>query len=514
MSYPRPQMRRKSYQSLDGEWLINGEPGIVPSCRTEERLTYEKQFSFKKENDRALLHFGAVDQVCEVFLNGKRLGEHKGGYLPFFFEITDAVEENNCLIVNVTDTLDHKYPWGKQKKNRGGMWYTPVSGIWGTVWIEQLPEEYISSVKIDPDLTGVDICMTITENNGSFTKKERIDVKDPELWTPEHPHLYTRTLSYGRDEVEIYFGLRTVEISAAGGRNRILLNGKPVFLHGVLDQGYFEPGLFIPQDEDGYEKDIMRMKSLGFNTLRKHIKLEPEEFYYAADRCGMLVIQDMVNSGDYSFMRDTLLATLGLRLDDRRPAKGKNDTEERREFFIEHSLETIDRLHDHPSVVAYTIFNEGWGQFDSDRIYKLLKARDPSRLYDSTSGWFRQTESDFDSLHVYFRTVKLKPGVRPMLLSECGGFSLNLSSAKHIYGYGACSTPEELSERIASLYKRMVIPAIKDGLCGCIYTQLSDIEDEINGLYSYDRSKLKVIPERIKEISEEIYSALDDACGE
>lgn len=499
MNYPRPQMKRSEWLPLDGEWTVNGKPGLVPECRTEEKLIYEKNFTYRKQNDRTLLHFGAADQVAEVWLNGCYLGKHVGGYLPFTFEITEALQEENLLRVEVTDFLDHTYPYGKQRKDRGGMWYTPVSGLWKSVWLESVPETYISEVKITPDLKGANLEIRIVSSEGTETEQERIDIEAPELWTPEYPKLYTHTVKRGEDEVEIYFALRTVTVGKVNGVNRVLLNGEPIFLHGVLDQGYFRDGLLTPRDESEYEKDVLRMKELGLNLLRKHIKIEPEAFYYACDRLGMLVMQDMVNSGEYRYFRDTVLGTVGVSLSDR-----KKTTDARMEFFISHSEETVRHLCNHPCIIAYTIFNEGWGQFESDRIYERLKALDSTRLYDSTSGWFAQKKSDFDSEHIYFRLKKLRPRQRPLLVSECGGYSFNLDSQKETYGYGKCASREELADRIEKLYDKMILPAIAKGCCGCIYTQLSDIEDEINGLYSYDRTVCKADRERMLAIADRL----------
>ena len=507
--YPRPQLKRESWQCLNGEWLVNGSPAHVPSCRTEEELTYVRTFDFAREEDVVLLHFEAVDQIAEVELNGTVLGTHEGGYLPFEFDISEIIKPGeNRLEVRVTDRLSHDLPYGKQKKDRGGMWYTPMSGIWQTVWIEQVPERYIRSVRITPDLSGADfeidcfgeakisISGKVWNTDG---KKARIDIEDPILWSPERPHLYTAVITCGRDKVETYFALRTVDIREFEGVRRVCLNGIPVFLHGVLDQGYFSPGLMLPEDPAEYERDILRMKELGFNTLRKHIKIEPRQFYYDCDRLGMLVIQDMVNSGDYRFFRDSVLPTIGFSRKDR---VGRLDR--RQEFFIEHCRKTVELLYNYPCIVMWTIFNEGWGQFDSDELYERFKAWDGTRLVDSTSGWFAQKKSDFDSRHIYFRTPELKAGKdgRPLFISECGGYSLDLGGGTgKTYGYGKCADSAELTEKIAALYDKMIIPALPLGCCGCIYTQLSDIEDEINGLYSYDRGVCKVDKDRLAEIS-------------
>ena len=557
--YPRPQFRRKNWQSLDGEWLASGawtEGGgfaKVPSCRTEEELFYSTSFDFERTDDIVLLHFEAADQIADVKLNGADLGIHSGGYLPFGFDISDLVLDGvNSLEVHIVDRLSHDFPYGKQRKDRGGMWYTPMSGLWQSVWIEQVPKDYIRSVNITTDLSGAAIDVecpceaqisllgafcgadgnsidTETKTSGTAVFKPyasldgkqlfRVEPKDPKLWEPDSPWLYMARITAGRDSAEIYFGLRTVGIESIGGINRVCLNGKPIFLHGVLDQGYFDPGLMLPPDPSEYERDILRMKELGFNLLRKHIKVEPRIFYYYCDRLGMLVMQDMVNSGDYNFLRDTALATIGINRSDR-----VEDTDYRQQFFIEHCRQTVGLLANHPSIIAWTIFNEGWGQFNSDGLYEKFRKWDPSRLIDSTSGWFAQEKSDFDSRHIYFRTPVIKEGGkggRPLFISECGGYSLDpslleesASAPKKTYGYGKCRDSAQLTDRICALYEKMIIPAISLGCCGCIYTQLSDIEDEINGLYTYSRSVCKVEKDRIKSISDKINQALEAACRE
>jgi len=361
----------------------------------------------------------------------------------------------------------------------------------------------------------VDVCEICVEigDGASLTQtirgSARIQIPEPRLWTPETPHLYPVTITAGEDRVESYFALRTISIEAKAGKKRVCLNGEPIFIHGILDQGYFPDGIFLPADETEVERDILRMKALGFNLLRKHVKVEPACFYAACDRLGMLVMQDMVNSGPYNFILNTALPTVGFKhwRDDR----GKLDF--RKEFFIRHSEDTVRHLYNHPSIVSYTIFNESWGQFHADMVYRKLKAVDPTRLYDATSGWFAQHESDFDSEHIYFRTVKLKPKVRPMLLSECGGYSLFIPGhtfGEKQYGYGKCRSIDEFTARIVDMYKKMVLPAIPQGLCGSIITQLSDVEDEINGLYTYDRKVLKVKAEQMLSLANELYTTIEE----
>ena len=536
--HPRPQLKREHWISLDGQWKLNDSTAIVPfppqsvlsgyTGLEYERLVYTREFSIPSDfiHPRTILHFGAVDQICAVFINNKLVGQHEGGYLPFSFDITKFIQDGtNTITVKCVDTLSTLYPYGKQSKKPGGMWYTPVSGIWKSVWLENVPENFITGLKITPDLTGAAVILEgeidefqaiIETENGHLTfnfsgNTGRIEFENPILWDTDNPHIYNMTITSGEDSISTYFALRQISINNICGINRVCLNDKPIFLHGVLDQGYFYDGIFTPKDMAEYEKDIFRMKELGFNTLRKHIKIEPDIFYYYCDIHGMLVIQDMVNSGDYSFIRDTVLPTIGFKK--RRDWKMGNATEEkRREFFTGHMLDTINHLYNHPSVVVYTIFNEGWGQFESDMMYQLANRADPTRLYNSTSGWFAQMESDFDSEHVYFRTKKLKPGTRPMLLSECGGFTykvpLHCYKPDKTYGYGTCKSSETLTDRICDMYEKMVLPAIPKGLCGCIYTQLSDIEEELNGFYTYDREICKVEKNKIQHLAKLIASAI------
>lgn len=540
--YPRPLLRRDNIIILDGIWEMNSKPLNVPyppqaplsgwEGDVPEVMKYFLRFSIDlpEEDRRILLHFGAVDQTARVSLNGAYLGIHEGGYLPFSFDVTERISPGvNVLEVEATDTLSHFYPYGKQTKKPSGMWYTPVSGIWQSVWLEAVPSRHLNSLSFTGDpfsgrvsweasasspgtyeitvSAGDETILHLKSDDGAGTF--RIPAEHIHPWSPEDPFLYDVRITFcGEDSVMSYFALRTVETKIIGGVPRICLNGKPVFLHGVLDQGYFPEGIFVPREMSDYGEDILRLKQLGFNTIRKHIKVEPEAFYHACDRLGMLVIQDMVNSGDYSFLRDSLLPTVGItKRDDR-----VNEPDGRMEFFVKHMQETAFRLYSHPCIIAYTVFNEGWGQFNADSCYRILRALDPTRLIDTASGWFAQNLSDVDSVHVYFRSKELSPsGGRPMLLSECGGFILD-TGRKHrglSWGYGRCSSPEKLTSRIEKMYSKMVIPAIEKGLCGCIYTQFTDVENEINGLYTYDRTGCKVIAERLVSLSETLYRAME-----
>jgi len=314
----------------------------------------------------------------------------------------------------------------------------------------------------------------------------------------------------GEDRVESYFAIRSLEIQKVGDYPRLCLNGKPYFFHGLLDQGYWPDGLFTPAAPECYADDILAVKALGFNTLRKHIKVEPEEFYYQCDKLGMIVWQDMVNNSDYNFLRDTALPTVGIqKLDDRRLHKDENH---RREFLREAEA-TVAQLSNHPCICYWTIFNEAWGQFDSDAVYEKFSHWDNTRFIDSTSGWFRREKSDVDSRHVYFRKVKLTgDGVKPLVLSEFGGKTYkaegHIFNPEKSYGYGGCSTPEALNEAVRKLYMEEVLPCIGKGLCAAIYTQVSDVEDEINGVMTYDRKVCKLCPEVMLPVAE----ALMEAC--
>ena len=543
--YPRPQMRRDSYINLNGEWdfAVSSEKpatfdmGItVPFC-PESRLSgigrhfeegaplwYRRKFvlpeGFRRE--RVLLHIGAADQTAEVFVNGQHLCRHEGGYASFSVDITEALAEENELVIRCTDDLrDQAFPYGKQVRNRGGMWYTPVSGIWQTVWLESVPEAYIEKLNIENHGASVTISTvpplegTVSvEQLGQFPLENgRVTIapENPRFWCPDNPYLYRFTLETAQDRVEAYFAIRSLEIKKVGEYPRLCLNGKPWFFHGLLDQGYWPEGLLTAPAPESYADDILAMKNLGFNTLRKHIKVEPEEFYYQCDRLGMIVWQDMVNNGSYRYFRDTVLPTVGIQ---KRNDRRLHRDERSRNAFRQGAADAVNQLKNHPCICYWTIFNEGWGQFDSDRVCRWFRALDATRFIDTTSGWFRGKNTDVDSRHQYFGKLRLKgDGLRPLVLSEFGGKTWRVEG--HIfnpgktYGYGACPTKEALNEAVAALYRESILPAVEKGLCAAIYTQVSDVEDEVNGLMTYDRRVVKPDGDTMLSIAQALRGAME-----
>ena len=536
--YPRPQLVREDWLCLNGEWELafGGTRQTIrvpfsPECllsgvsavpRIGEKMVYRRRFTVPEgwRGRRVLLHFGAVMRKTAVSVNGRELGSHENGYLPFSFDITDCLRPGeNELAVAVTNDLDPRYPWGKQRKKRGGMWYTPCSGIWQTVWLEPVPERHVQALRISNGADWVEIeAEGVSEGKVTLDGQDyplrggrvRIVVEKPHLWCPEDPFLYRFTLCSGEDRVASYFALRTLTTETVGGVPRLCHNGRPYFFNGLLDQGYWSDGLYTPAGPEAYETDILAMKSLGYNMLRKHIKIEPEQFYYDCDRLGMIVFQDMVNNGGYRYIRDTVLPTLHFQ---KRRDRRLNPNRETRRLFLESMTDTVRLLSNHPCICLWTIFNEGWGQFCADDAYRRLKALDGSRWIDSTSGWFHQKESDVDSLHIYFDELRLGTQPKPQLLSEFGGFvwkvpehSFNLEKT---YGYRTYEQREDFVRELRELY-RSLIPLAKAGLCGAVYTQVSDVEDETNGLFTFDRALLKLRPEELRDIA----AQLGEAVGE
>ena len=545
--YPRPSMVRDSFLCLNGEWdfcISGGEgdkieykekilvpfppesllSGIERQIPEGSLMHYRRRFNLPDgfNKGRVILHFGAVDTICKVFINNKTAVSHEGGYLPFSADITELIcEGENEIYVEARDDLSGLYPYGKQKRDRGGMWYTPVSGIWQTVWLESVPEKYIEKIKITSTADNVKIKIfggeqhkTITLDEGGIYELDGDEITispiDKHLWTPHHPHLYYFTVKSGEDEIRSYFALREIAVERIKGVPRLTLNGRAYLFNGLLDQGYYPDGIFLPATSRGYEDDILRMKKCGFNMLRKHIKIEPEIFYHLCDKHGMVVFQDMVNNSDYSWLIDTALPTIGFK---RLPILIRHRDKETRLIFERDMIGTIEHLYNFPSVLYYTIFNEGWGQFEADRMYLVAKNQDPTRIYDSTSGWFWRRRSDVDSRHVYFKKVRI--GIRdgrPIVISEFGGYSHRVKGhlfGESEYGYGGYETAKEYEAALIKLYAEEIRPLIRGGICALVYTQVSDVEDETNGLITYDRRILKPGAKALRTVMEELYSEMN-----
>ena len=559
--YPRPQLKRDSFFPLNGKWSFRANgganekitvpfppesllSGINRSMGKRAELYYKKTFTLPEGfvKDRVLLHFGAVDQTAKITVNGKSAGEHTaGGYAPFEFDVTEQIRTGeNTIEVYVTDDISDKaFPYGKQRFDRGGMWYTPVSGIWQTVWMESVPKSYIRSLRIEttaiydefkdknaknilsaPSAFMVSVkvaasepadgLLTVSTPEGELNAPLKggmaeLKIDSPSLWSPENPYLYEFNITMGEDRIESYFALRTLDTKVVDGVPRLCLNGKPYFFHALLDQGYFSDGIFTPATPECYDRDVLTAKSLGFNTLRKHIKTEPEHFYYCCDKYGMIVFQDMINNGSYSFIFDTALPTVFMKSF---PDTMLHRDKRTREMAIRSMVDTVNRLYNHPCICYWTIFNEGWGQFNSSAMYDRLKAIDSTRFIDTASGWFHPSRSDVESLHVYFKAVKLKPSYNPIVLSEFGGYSCKLPdhsfNLSNTYGYKYFDNTEDLENALIRLYERDVIPLIEHGLCGAVMTQLTDVEDETNCLITYDRRVIKVDKERMTELAKQL----------
>ena len=542
--YPRPQMRRERWLNLNGPWdyaitreglrpeSFEGEiivpfspeaelSGVGRSLGPDEFLWYRRVVSLPQDmrGKRLLLHFGAVDQEATVWIDGRFVISHLGGYLPFDADVTDTVR-GECfeLLVRVRDETDRgERCRGKQSSRRGGIWYTPQSGIWQTVWLESVPEDYIESLRITPDFDsgavriGADLIGEGTAfarfRGQDYALPANIPVPDFEAWSPEHPKLYEFSVRYGEDRVESYFAMRKFSVEKdAAGVPRLFLNNRPYFHNGLLDQGYWPDGLYTAPSDEAFVYDIRKAKDMGFNMLRKHIKVEPLRWYYHCDRIGMLVWQDMPSGGghyDPLVISAPLITGRSLR-DDRYALFARRD-ENCRESFRRELGDMVRHLYNCPCICMWVPFNEGWGQFDAAKIHDLVRALDPTRIVDHASGWHDQGAGRVRSLHVYFKPYVHRPDERDraVLLSEFGGYCFRVEGhcgSKRSFGYKKCKTAEELALALKALYRDEIAPAKKHGLAAAVYTQISDVEDELNGLLTYDRKVVKIEPETMREI--------------
>ena len=605
--YPRPAMVRYGWQSLNGLWvyaftrsphrpdafdgriLVPFSPesplsGVGRQLGPEEYLWYRRSVTVPKPaaGRRLLLHFGAVDQTCTVYINEKEAGGHSGGYLPFCLDITPFLPEADTpvtfrLLVRVRDLSDTSwYSRGKQKLKRGGMFYTAQSGIWQTVWLEEVPSVSISSVLAVPDFDQARcrllVQVTDTEKEHTVTARIRPETEadrrlrdDPDSafsgtekpsaeessasqknppadedslllhfpagketavslpgfhpWTPEDPFLYHLTVETDEDRVECYFAMRKCDVQTdEKGIRRLFLNNRPCFQAGVLDQGYWPDGLYTAPCDEALIFDITAMKELGFNMLRKHVKVEPQRWYYHCDRLGMLVWQDMVCGGTayrswFVTYFATLLNALSVTVPDGKGTRRllSRREEEGRNAFLQEMEETVRALRVHPCIVCWVPFNEGWGQFDAADAARRLSRLDPERLVDHASGWFDQKAGDIASIHYYFFSLRVRPEpVRALALTEFGGYSWQIpehSFSRRLYGYGTYQDKAELTEGYRRLISDTVLPAVRNGVGASIYTQLSDIEDEVNGIFTYDRQVEKLDADTVHRLNAELRKA-------
>ncbi|WP_330469055.1 PA14 domain-containing protein [Streptomyces longwoodensis] len=552
--YPRPQLTRKNWQNLNGTWQFQAtaedaalpigkltgkilvpypmESGLSGVARHHDWSLYQRTFSVPhgwkvRSGNRLRLNFGAVDHETWIYVNGKQVAHHVGGYEEFSADVTDALSRRGqqTLLVKVKDTTDDKYAVGKQSANPSGIWYTPTSGIWQTVWMEPVPEASVDSLVLTPDLTDNSLAVTVRPTAttpssakvtvtayagkrrvGSVTGRAgaalRLPVGKPHLWSPDDPYLYDLKVTLdggraGKDRVGSYFGMRSIKVAPVGGVNKILLNGKPTFVMSTLDQGFWPDGLYTAPTDEALKSDLVEHKKLGFNAVRKHIKVEPARWYYWADRLGLMVWQDMPS-------RMTAAA-------------GTPETQ----TWIDQAHEIVDQHLSTPSIVMWTIMNEGWGEWSKAATGELadaVKKQDPSRLVDAHSG-VNCCASKGDSglgdvidWHDYHGPANPAPdATRASVDGEHGGYSYVVPG--HILGtaggqdYGdAATSTEELTKAYVENTRKLIQRA-SCGLSGSVYTQITDVEGELNGLLTYDRRVVKVLPGPVREVNRQVIAA-------
>lgn len=569
--HPRPQARRDTWCSLNGVWehaFTDGPapptaydgPIVVPfspeaplsgvgrQLQPHEWLWYRRTVTTPavEPGGRVLLHLGAVDQRCSVRLDGVEVGTHTGGYLPFTLEVTDALGgpgSQHELVVRVSDASETApHARGKQRLDRGEIWYTAQSGIWQSVWLEWLPATHVAALHLEPvlapdlpgaalqvrlDLVGPGTATVVvgTPEDGEVARAvvgsgeaTRLPLRVVRPWSPEHPHLYDVTVTHGHDRLQSYAALRTLGTGRdARGHRRLLLNGRRYPHVGVLDQGYWPDGLMTAPSDAAMVHDILAMKDLGFTALRKHAKVEPLRWYHHCDRLGMLVWQDVVNGGGrYRALTTTRPARHPVPVPDRlHRLFGREDAAARAELTRE-LHETVALLAASPSVVAWTLFNEGWGQFDANAHARAVRRQDPTRPVNHVSGWVDQGGGDVRSHHAYLAPFAVPRLRRPrrwrrvLALTEYGGHSLRVAGhdwSDHEFGYRHHEDAAGLTAAFEELHHGLVRAAY-DGLAATFYTQLSDVEDELNGLLTYDREVLKPDPATVRATTARLRSAM------
>ena len=571
--YPRPAMRRDSCEILNGPWqyaitqtaeypaawqgsiLVPYSPeapasGVNRTLQPGQWLHYHRLFAPPAgEGGRVLLHFGAVDYACAVQVNGHLAGGHRGGYWPFTLDITDLLNGTgrNSLWVAVQDPTGHgTQARGKQTLKPGGMFYPAQSGIWQTVWLERVPDNYIQTLTVTPDYDARTVTVrvhtakpggavnlwamvraggvTIAEDWGSDEADQdgEVTLNIPEEhffpWSPDTPFLYDLTVGTNQgeeaefDTVHSYFALRKWSCAPdAHGVLRFCLNDKPILLNGLLDQGYWPEGLYTPPSDAAVERELSEVKALGFNLLRKHAKIEPQRWYYHCDRLGLIVWQDIVNGGSAYNLWFVTYLTNALQPLLRRFPDGKacrrllsRAKPAGREEYAHELADTVQALRCHPCIACWVPFNEGWGQFDAGKAVQALRTLDGTRLVDEASGWFDQGGGDVHSLHNYFYPLRIRPQKRTVALSEYGGIAWPMPGHEpphKTYGYGTAKDRQELTARYKKLQLKTVLPQLEKGLSALVYTQLTDVEDEVNGLFTYDRAAVKPDANAVRSVN-------------
>lgn len=553
--YPRPIMERPQWLNLNGLWdyaitkkdaplpktfdgkilvpfaIESSLSGVGKTIKADQSLWYERKFQIPEDwkGKNVLLNFGAVDWKAEVFVNGNKIGEHTGGYTPFSFNITKNLKDGeNSLAVRVWDSTGNGLPRGKQIENPRGIFYTSVSGIWQTVWLEPVSASHISGLKITPDLDSSSFDIRVDSDDKSATatikvldngkvvaqttaaanKTANIPVKNPKLWWPKSPFLYDLEITLSNkggeqvDSVKSYAAMRKFSIAKHGrfGGVDFTLNNKKFFTFGPLDQGWWPDGLYTAPTDEALKFDIQRTKDLGFNSIRKHVKVEPARWYTHCDRLGMVVWQDMPSM----FGEGNGWQPRGFFQGEERTVSKKFEETYRKEW-----KEIMESLHSYPCIAIWVPFNEAWGQFKTKEITEWTKSMDPSRLVNSASGGNYFDCGDIVDSHDYGNhpIMYMFNNQKVNVVGEYGGIGCAVDGHLWVkdknWGYGKMRSQEEVTKRFVELTNRF-IDMTKYGCFGAIYTQTTDVEIEVNGLFTYDRKVLKVDEEKVREVNQKL----------